>query len=165
MRLYKSIVLDKEEYALTRLALDILTQVKEEGGTGPLSNYNIETVERTLEKCQTLVTEAEKANKLAHRKNRERDLAFGKAADQYMDTPGHLLFYIGSMRDILLGHYKGRERELSRYGFKVSTHHGNGNSDQLGNSNDPNSAPPGPDSDSDIGNMPNGSQVDEEGVS
>ena len=71
-------------------------------------------------------TIAEKKNVLAKKLNREaeaatkaRNLALGKGKDQKSTTPGTVLFYVTSIRDVLLGLFKGQEHKLRSWGFDV----------------------------------------------
>lgn len=61
---------------------------------------------KTLEKEQTIATEA-------------RNLALGYGKHQDSSTPGTVLFYVVSARDMLLGLKRGKERELGYWGFEV----------------------------------------------
>jgi len=48
-----------------------------------------------------------------------RDLALGYARKQRSTNPGTLLYYVSSIRDVLLGYKRGSEMELGLWGFHV----------------------------------------------
>ena len=51
----------------------------------------------------------------------KRNKTLGIARDQASTTEGTLLFYLSSIRDVLLGKYKGKEQSLGEWGFEVNT--------------------------------------------
>ena len=65
-------------------------------------------------------TETLQARKGAEQATQNRDRALGKAKGQTTKTRGTALFLVASMRDILLGRYRGSERTLGEWGFEVN---------------------------------------------
>jgi len=60
--------------------------------------------------------------------NRDKETAFearDKALGDGTGTPGTVLFYVTSARDVLLGIYKGKEQKLGDHGYEVSKSDGN----------------------------------------
>src|SRR5690606_18304514 len=49
----------------------------------------------------------------------ERNRAFGRSKKQSSTTPGTLLYYVCSVRDVLKGNFRGDEMELGLWGFQV----------------------------------------------
>ncbi len=62
---------------------------------------------------------AKKLSREAEAATKARNLALGKGKDQQSTTPGTVLFYVTSIRDVLLGLFKGQEHKLRNWGFDV----------------------------------------------
>lgn len=80
-----------------------------------------------LAKLTTLKTAASSANdamkaakKLAEEKTAERDLAFGRAKGQGVDTPDTCDFLVTQLRDMLLAANKTNPKKLGEWGFVVN---------------------------------------------
>jgi len=131
MRTYHSVEINREDPTLIKLARNILKQHENLGSESPLKPLDIETMEALLEQCTELEEAYAKANDLALRLSQDKELALGKGEKQYSDSPGHLLFYILSARDVLLGVHKGKERQLTSYGFRVVTKRNRNGADDI----------------------------------
>lgn len=60
----------------------------------------------------------------------DRDRALGKAKGQNTKTRGTALYLITSIRDILMGLYRGNERKLGEWGYTVQDSVTSDNSDK-----------------------------------
>ncbi|MEO6883529.1 MAG: hypothetical protein ABI199_05850 [Bacteroidia bacterium] len=81
-----------------------------------------------LAELELLATEAEtnRTRSIHLREESEKDMqaariALGIEKGQTASNPNTLTYLVSKMRDVLLAHYRGKEEQLSEYGFKVVT--------------------------------------------
>ena len=101
------------------LAKGILAKHQADGAASPLSYLNMADFLSKTEEAEIKHNLSKTLRQQSELAIQTRDLAIGHAREQTSYTPHTLLFYISSARDVLLGLYRGDERELGDWGFNV----------------------------------------------
>lgn len=90
-----------------------------DGGTGPLSSMNMADFDAKTTSASGFHLTSEKLHRDAVTATQDRDLALGMSEGQTSMQPGTVDFYVRSIVDVLLGHFRGNEQKLGDYGFIV----------------------------------------------
>lgn len=116
-----NVQLSRKVDKLLALAKSVLAKHALDGGSSILSIFDMDALaaiyaiaDEKNEKAKQTVKDKEKHIML-------RDLALGFRRGDRKLKPDTLLFFITSIRDILLGHHKGLEHYLGNWGFEVNS--------------------------------------------
>ena len=104
---------------LTKLADDVLSKHLDLGDASPLKGLDMIIFQKNLNDGTSKRTEAKRLHDHAELLNQQAGLCLGIDKAQNVKTPGTVYSTLTSVRDILLGIYKGQERQLSEWGFEV----------------------------------------------
>ena len=107
---------------LLKLAAKIIAKHLTDGSTSPLVGDMAGFADKT--------SEADNANTLYHdhkwkgeAEMERRDLALGLSKTQKSTDKGSILYMVTSVRDSLLGKFRGEEHQMGAWGFTVDTSH------------------------------------------
>lgn len=106
---------------LIALAQLIVKQHKALGTASPLKGLNMADLEALLKVAAESQEKSQFHRKEAEAATEDRNMALGLDPKQNVATEGTVLFYVSSIKSILLGLNKGREQKLGSYGFEVDT--------------------------------------------
>lgn len=116
---YRVVLTRNTDFLLT-LAQDIVAKHTADDTTSLLNAFDMADFTTKVSEAITQ-NEAIKALRLQSEAATEnRNLLLGIKAGQSTTTPGSLLYYITSAKNILRGLYRGQERTLGNWGFKVN---------------------------------------------
>lgn len=90
-----------------------------DAGTGPLNGLNMTDFDMKTQSANTFHLQSEQLHRDAVTATQNRDLALGLSEGQTSMQPGTVDFYVRSIVDVLLGHFRGNEQKLGDYGFTV----------------------------------------------
>ena len=90
-----------------------------DAGTGPLNGLNMTDFDTKTQSANTFHLQSEALHRDAVTATQNRDLALGLSEGQTSMQPGTVDFYVRSVVDVLLGHFRGNEQKLGDYGFIV----------------------------------------------
>ena len=114
------IVIPRNPEKLIKLAQAILEKHTDDGAGSILSGFDMAAFETLTEEADTRNGQAAKANRDKEKATQARNLALGTAKGQNRKTVGTATYIICSIRDILLGSYRGQEQRLGDWGFTVN---------------------------------------------
>ncbi len=115
------VVISKKPDPLTTLGRDILTKHTADGAASPISAAAATELEDLLDEAEAQVTAQGLLDKKKEELNEDRNLLLGLHDTQTSITEGTATFYLTSIRDFLLGKFRGSERKLGTYGFTVNS--------------------------------------------
>ena len=98
---------------------DLLKKHVELAEKSPLNGLDMETFAKNLNNAKARRADAKKLHDQAELLNQQAGLSLGTDPSQNTKTPGTVYSTLTSVRDILLGLYKGQEKKLSEWGFDV----------------------------------------------
>jgi hypothetical protein len=104
----------KNPDALIALAQSIGKKHTADGATSPLASLNMADFSAKTGTADTQNQASAKLYRDAETATQNRDLALGDKS-----TQGTVNCYVASVRDVLLGLYKGNEQKLGDWGFEV----------------------------------------------
>ncbi len=107
---------------LIKLAKGILKKHTDDGEDSILAGFDMDGLQTLVEDAAILAEQAAKAGRDREKATEARNLALGIAKGQNTKTPGTVAFFLRSIRDILLGIYRGQEQQLGDWGFEVNFH-------------------------------------------
>lgn len=110
----------RDAEGLMKLASDIVAKHVKDKSESLLVSFDFTKLNDQLQRIQPKWTETLQARKSAEQATQNRDRALGKAKGQTSKTRGTALFLVASIRDVLLGRYRGSERTLGEWGFEVN---------------------------------------------
>ena len=90
-----------------------------DAGAGPLNGLNMMDFDTKTQSANTFHLQSEALHRDAVTATQNRDLALGLSEGQTSMQPGTVDFYVRSVVDVLLGHFRGNEQKLGDYGFIV----------------------------------------------
>ncbi|MBP9151344.1 MAG: hypothetical protein KBF73_03595 [Flavobacteriales bacterium] len=105
---------------LIELGESIVAKHNEAVATSPLNGLDMAAFAAKVAAAKAKNVEQKKLRKDAETATEDRDGLLGKKKDQNSTTEGTVLNFVSSVRDILLGHNKGKEQHLGDFGFEVS---------------------------------------------
>jgi len=115
------VVIPRNVPELLSLAKNIKKKHDADGAGSPLNSLNMADFDAKLTTATDQHALGEKLGRDKEKTIQNRDKALGTAKGQLVTTPGTVLFYVTSARDILLGVKKGNEQTLGDWGFTVDT--------------------------------------------
>ena len=98
-----------------KLAQAILKKHTADAAASPLAALNMSDMTAKTDSADTQNQLSEKLYRDAETATENTDLAVGSD----YTTPGTVNYYLASVRDLLLGIYKGNEQKLGDWGFEV----------------------------------------------
>lgn len=104
---------------LIALAARVITKHNNDGAASPIKGLNMADFTAKHQTADAQHKLATQLNRDKEKANKERDHALGIAEGQKVSTEGTVKFYVVSVRDVLLGLYKGREFNLGDWGYDV----------------------------------------------
>jgi len=110
---------EKQPDKLTGLAEKVNKKHKELGTASPLKLLDMEKFDANLTDGIGKREQAKKLHDEAESLNQQAGLSLGIDKSQNVKTPGTVYSTLASVRDVLLGIYKGQEKKLSEWGFDV----------------------------------------------
>ena len=125
------VIIPENAKGLIDLANKIIKKYKADNSKSPLSGFSMTDMENKNTIAGKKHTLAKKLSREAEAAIKARNLALGKGKDQQSTTPGTILFYVTSIRDMLLGLFKGQEHKLRNWGFDVDVSTRVGSDDDL----------------------------------
>lgn len=114
------VVIPRNPEKLILLAKAILAKHATDGAGSLLAGFDMAALETLTDDAETRNGQAAKANRDKEAATQARNLALGTAKGQNRKTVGTTTYIICSIRDILLGIYRGREQRLGDWGFTVN---------------------------------------------
>ena len=115
-----SVVIPQEASELILLAKGILAKHVADGAGSILNGFAMSDMQTQTTTAEPQHALAKKLEKRAEKAIEARDLALGHAKEQKSTTPGTVLYYVSSARDVLLGIFRGREHNLGDWGYEVN---------------------------------------------
>jgi hypothetical protein len=106
---YFRIVIPRIIVLILRLAKDIIDKHLADGLSSKLNNMNMTLFISRYNQANTQHNLAEQLDRDKETAMMERNLALGVAKNQYSYTPNTVKYFVYSIRDFLLGYFKGRE--------------------------------------------------------
>lgn len=103
------------------LAKEVLKSHKDLGDKSPLQGIDMKDLEVKMKEAELLYADGRKKKREGEALYEGRDRFLGKDKGQGSTTPGTVLYYLTSVRDILLGLNRGREHKLGLMGYEVHT--------------------------------------------
>lgn len=125
------VIIPENAKGLIDLANKIIKKHKTDSSKNPLSAFSMTDMENKNIIAGKKHALAKKLSREAEAATKARNLALGKGKDQQSTTPGTVLFYVTSIRDVLLGLFKGQEHKLRNWGFDVDVSTRAGSDDDL----------------------------------
>lgn len=114
------VVVPRNSQKLIRLITQVLEKHAADGAKSPLSGLDMKAFSAQARIASTAFDKSEKLRKESEKAIEERNVALGIVRGQRI-TEGTALYFVTSVRDMLLGLYKGREHQLTDWGFEVNT--------------------------------------------
>lgn len=105
---------------LTKLVAKVLKKHEDDGSASLLSAFDMAALKTLNEAAAQKLSDADTANRNKETATQARNLALGTAKGQTTKTSGTVAYIVRSVRDILLGIYRGKEQKLGDWGFTVN---------------------------------------------
>src|SRR5690606_38303753 len=105
----------------TTLTGEILTKNNADGAASILGHMNMADFQILHDLAVQSHEESKQINRDKETAIELRNHALGIAPEQKSYTPGTVLYYVTSIRDYLLGIYKGTEQKLGDWGYEVDS--------------------------------------------
>lgn len=122
MKRNRRVIIPRKAPKMLELCKMIVSKHKEMGERSPLDGaVNMQEMEQLFTDALAAYNEAEKLSRDIEAAYEKRNRLLGLLRDQNSTTPSTLLYYMVSVRDVLLGAYKGNERQLGSFGFEVNS--------------------------------------------
>lgn len=125
MRNFFRVVIPRKIYDFLQLCGLILDKHTNDGATSKLNALDMTTFQALYTLAADADADGNAINRSKEEATQQRNLALGIDINQYSYTPNTVLYYISSIRDILMGIYKGSEQSLGKWGFDVNASSGN----------------------------------------
>lgn len=105
---------------LINLAKLIQQKHQEDGSNSPLLELGWMVLTTKLAEAETKLMEGKKYSRDKEAATQKRNLILGIDRSQHSKTAGTVKYLVKSIRDTLLGIFRGKERELGNWGFEVN---------------------------------------------
>ena len=115
---FRVVIPENPEKLLVLMKL-VLEKHLQDGIDSPLNALVMDEYQSKVEAADGDQTLGSSLKKEGEKVIQSRNLNLGVAKGQKSNTIGTGLFHLKSIRDLLLGVYKGREKELGKWGFVV----------------------------------------------
>ena len=124
MKTYLKIKIPRSDSDLIAACLKLIKKHKAMGNSSPVTAWEMDTFETLAQQLKDLDELIESIRDTLGGLVQEKVNKIGRAPDQTVRTAGTLRFHFTSLRDILIGFHKGKERQLAEWGFGVVLHTG-----------------------------------------
>lgn len=114
------VVVPRNSKELVRLITQVLEKHAADGAKSPLNGLDMKAFAAQAKIASAALDKSEKLRKESEKAMEERNLSLGIARGQRI-TEGTAIYFVTSVRDMLLGLYKGKEHQLTDWGFEVNT--------------------------------------------
>jgi hypothetical protein len=99
---------------------DIIEKEESLAPDGTLSSVELNVLKAQRETAHKANKEKKRLEKLSEEETQKRDLAFGRAEGQGVDTPDTCEYFVTMLRDLLLAKNKQNPKVLGEWGFEVN---------------------------------------------
>lgn len=106
--------------ALIALAKHVMQKHYNDGSNSLLKDLAWDVLNNKLYEAEMKLEEARKANRDKEKATQLRNIALGLDKGQTSKTANTVKYIVKSVRDLLLGIFRGREQELGDWGFEVN---------------------------------------------
>ncbi|MBI1225824.1 MAG: hypothetical protein GC192_11355 [Bacteroidetes bacterium] len=114
------VVIPRNPDKMVKLVIDIIKKHQDDGAASILSVFDMTALQNANNTAAAKLAQAEAANRNKETATQARNNALGAAKGQSSKVPGTVSYIIRSIRDILLGIYRGQEQKLGDWGFEVN---------------------------------------------
>lgn len=114
------VIIPRNANELIALAKKVMEKHYLDGGASLLKDLPLDVLNNKLYEAETKQEEARKANRDKEKATQMRNIALGLDQGQTSKTPNTVKYIVKSVRDLLLGTFRGREQELGDWGFEVN---------------------------------------------
>lgn len=114
------VIIPKNADELIALAKKVIEKHYMDGGASLLNDLPWDVLNNRLYEAEMKLEEARKANRDKEKATQTRNIALGIDKGQSSKTPNTVKYIVKSVRDLLLGTFRGREQELGDWGFEVN---------------------------------------------
>lgn len=114
------IEMPRDPESLLALVRKIVKKHDEDKSSSLLLSFDMTKLTEQADRIEPKIAEMLQGRKNAEQATQTRDRALGLAKGQTSKTRGTVLFLVASIRDILLGRFRGSERTLGEWGFVVN---------------------------------------------
>lgn len=118
------VIIPRKVDELVTLANQVLQKHESDGNESLLSSLDWKTLKSKLKEAEAKLDEARQINRDKEKTTQARNIALGIERGQTSKTPNTVKYIVRSVRDVLLGIYRGREQELGDWGFEVNMSEG-----------------------------------------
>ena len=115
------VIIPTDAAGMTELARLCIKKHTTDGANSVLPNSIMQTMQSLYDTASVKNQEQTVLKKNAETATEDRNLVLGTNEKQNRYTANTALFYVTSIRDYLLGFYRGNERKLGTYGFVVNS--------------------------------------------
>jgi len=119
MKVYKRVDLPSRDID----AIDLCERIKKQHAivatASPINGVDMADFDAQLQRLKDVETQIQDLYGILAPLYQEKANILGRGANQTVDTRGTLLFYTTQIRDVLLAIYKGMERNMATWGFRV----------------------------------------------
>lgn len=115
------VVIPRQPDDLNKLGKNIISKHNADKASSPISAATANLLNEKLAEADNQYTLQKDLERTRELLNEERNLILGIHPTQVSTTEGTALFYLTSIRNFLLGHFRGSERKLGDWGFTVNT--------------------------------------------
>jgi hypothetical protein len=106
---------------LLLLSENILQKNAQDGTLSPIPTALTDQLQQLLFAARAEHNRRNDLDRQKEKHNEDRDLILGVNKTQTAHSPGTVRYMVTAARDILLGHYRGKERTLGDWGFVVNS--------------------------------------------
>lgn len=114
------VIIPRNADKLTKLVANVLKKHDADGSASLLSAFDMAALKTLNDDAAKKLSDAGAANRNKEKATQARNLALGTGKGRNTKTPGTVAYIVRSVRDILLGIYRGKEQQLGDWGFTVN---------------------------------------------
>lgn len=114
------VIIPRRTEPLVALAKSVLQKHYNDGANSLLSSLNLDNLQQRLYEAEQKLNEAGQTSRDKEKATQTRNIALGIDRGQNSKTPNTVAYMVRSVRDVLLGSFRGREQELGAWGFEVN---------------------------------------------
>lgn len=115
------IIIPTQADSIIKLAKAIVQKHYQDGSSSPLNALDWDLFVQLVNEAELKLEEGRKLDRDKEIATQARNIALGIDKGQTTKTSNTMKYLINSVRDVLLGVYRGRERELGNWGFEINT--------------------------------------------
>lgn len=120
-RRYFRVVIPTNADKLLSLANSILQKHQQDGGDSPISTSIASALQAQYDIAGTEHSRRNELDRQKENLNEARNLLLGVHPSQNAYTEGTVLYFVTAARDVLLGYFRGSERQLGDWGYTVNS--------------------------------------------